>query len=312
VREHAQQPDLARELAEARAQIAELEAQMAALQGLAPTDGVPPVLVHALANAPDDGQVVRLGDGVIAVAAPGGDPAEVAEAITAAATHPVSRVGGEGAPGAVRIFARRLPAGLRALSVPSGDGGRDLVLSAALPRAERRQVLRMVLRASRRRPVMLAAAVAAARFAGRAVSVSRAHAGHAATAAAITAAAAVGAAFVLLPATSPAPAGQLPPRPGTAAHARHHGRAARYRQPAATGPRRRQRGVVAGEPGPSPQPSADPAPSGLVPSLVTSPTGLVRSLLSSPPVRVSASPSSSGSGGDVCVGVLVLGVCVPI
>jgi hypothetical protein len=305
VREHAQQPDPARELAAARARIAELEAQVAGLRGLAPVDGVPAVLVHALANAPEDGQVVRLGDGVIAVVGPGGDPHEVWEAITAIAAGP-DRQGKCQA--ASRVFDHSQPDGLRAVSVLRPDKGRDLVLAEALPRVPRRLALRMALRASRPRPVALAAAVAVVRFAGRAVSLSRAHAAHTALAAA-SLTAVVGAAFVLLPATSPAPAGQVPPGTGTAAHARHHGRAARYHQPAATPPRRR-RGTVAGEPAPSPQPSADP--SGLLPSAVTSPTGLVRSALSSPPVSVSASPSSSGSGGSICVGVLVAGVCISL
>lgn len=320
MRDAAQQPDPARALEVARRRIAELEAQLAEAKGHAPlaaVEGVPAVLVHAVANAPEDGQVVRLERGVIAVVGPGGSPGEVWEAVTAAAVpaNPgPARPAAAGAPGAVRVFARRLPPGLLALSVPDGSDGRDLILSAALPPGHRRRALRMAHRASRLRPAAVAAAVAA-RFAGRAVSVSRAHFGHAALAAgSLTAAAA--AAFVLLPATSPAPASPGAPAaaagPGHSARdiapvtAHHQALGRRHLAPAPVTARSRAA---------SPAAQAAASPSGLLPSLLpasASPSGLVGSLLPSPPVSVSASPPSSGSAGGACPGVAVLGVCVPL
>lgn len=314
MRDAAQQPD---ELARLRRRVAELEAQLADAQGqaapLAAVEGVPAVLVHAVASAPQDGQVVRLERGVIAVVGPGGSPCEVWDAVTAAAVPAdpgPARPAAAGSPGAVRVFARRLPAGLLALSVPDGSDGRDLILSAALPPGHRRRALRMAHRASRLRPAAVAAAVAV-RFAGRAVSVSRAHAGHAVIAGASLTAAAAGAAFVLTPATSPAPS--LAPAPPPAATAHHHGRAHRFHQPPAT-LRRRRTGTAADEPSPSPLPPGipSPSPSGLVPSVLAPVTSPVTSILRTPLVSVSASPSSSGNAGGVCAGVLILGVCVSL
>jgi hypothetical protein len=322
MRDAAQQPgSLARALEEARRRITELEAQLAEAQGQAPVvtvAGVPPVLVHALANAPGDGQVVRLGRGVIAVVGPGGSPGEVWDAITTAsapADPGPARRAAAGTPGAVRVFARALPAGLLALSVPDDSDGRDLILSAALPPGHRRRTLRMAHRASRLRPAtVVAVAAGVVRFARRALGISRAHAGHAALAGASLTAVVAGAAFVLMPATSPAPSGTHGP---PAAAVRHHRHARRFHQPPAAVRRRRDReGTQSDEPSPSPLPADTPSPSppppGLVPSVLAPVTSPVKSVLSSPLVSVSASPPASGQPGGVCLGVLVLGVCVAL